>query len=149
MFNFLFLLPHVFTIGQDIAACLDGSLSEEDYTKLIEDFSNLVLAIPELAGFVAIIQSILKVALVAFPVIDAVLTTSDDPSKPKAMRLSAIKSKVEASGLTQDDIVVATRSMKLLSDVSWKLAEAEQVAPDSNNTADDFDTSSFFDEHHS
>lgn len=146
MFNFLFLLPHVFTIGQDIAACLDGNLSEDEYKKLVDDFGNLVLSVPELSGFVAIIQSILKVASVAFPVVDAVIGTDDDSSKPKAMRLSAIKAKVAASGITQDDVIVAGRSLRLLKDVSWKLAEAEQVDPDPGTKDDQFDTGNFFNE---
>ena len=143
MFNLLFLIPQISTIGSDIMACLDGNLTEDEYNKLVDDFGNLVLSIPELSGFVAIIQSLLKVARVAFPVIESIKSATTDPSKPQAShRMMAMKAQID-SALTEDDVMRATRSLMLMIDVSKKLAESEAVDAD-DDAKTDFDTGTFF-----
>jgi hypothetical protein len=143
MFNLLFLIPQVFTVGGDIMACLDGQMTEDDYNKLVDDFSNLVLSIPELSGFVAIIQSLLKVAKVAYPLIQTIQGHgTDKPQLSPAMM--AIKAKLE-SDLSEEDIARGGRSLKLMIDVSKKLAASEQVEPEKADDVD-FDASDYFKE---
>ena len=144
MFNILFLIPQVFTVGNDVMACLDGHMTQDDYNKLVDDFSNLVLSIPELSGFVAIIQSLLKVAKVAYPLIQTIQGhDSSDPAKAQlSPAMMAMKAKLDTD-LTEEDLARGGRSLMLMIDVSKKLAEAEQVQPEKQDDVN-FDASDYF-----
>lgn len=128
MFNFLFLLPQLLNVGQDVAKCLEGGMTEEEYTKLLDSMSNLIDKIPALAGFMAIIQSIIKVARVAFPLIQEIKNTklSTDAG---AIKMGAAKKEIDKV-LTKDDLLRAARSLQLLSDLSVQMADKQGVKQD-------------------
>lgn len=128
MFNLLFLLPQVMNVGQDIVKCLDGGMTEDEYKRLLNSLADLVEKIPALSGFMAIIQSVLKVARVAFPLIQEIKNI-----KPAAdagtLKMGAAKKEIDKV-LTKDDLLRASRSLQLLTDLSSRVATKHGVTQD-------------------
>jgi hypothetical protein len=146
MFNFLFLLPQLMGIGQDVARCLDGGMTEDEYKQLLDDLLALVEKVPALGGMMAIIQSVIKVARVAFPLVQElknVKTANVDPASPAVIKMGAAKKEIDKV-LTKDDLARADRSLKLLTDLSIKMASDKGIAQDPK-TKKVIDTAAIFD----
>lgn len=131
MFNFLFLLPQLLNVGKDVARCLEGGMTQQEYNDLLDSLSALVASIPALAGFMAIIQSVIKVARVSFPLIEEIknLKPAAVTGDASTIKMGAAKKEVDKL-LTKEDIARANRSLTLLSDLSVRMAAEKKVAQD-------------------
>lgn len=108
IFSYLFLLPQVLAVGQDLAACLDGDLTEEDTNKLIDDLFVLLKNIPALQGFMGIFETLVKVAKAVVPLIE---------NSPKAKMARA------KLGATDHDVKVANMAIKIYDGLTIKMAQ--------------------------
>ena len=131
MFNFLFLLPQLLSVGRDVAKCLEGGMTQEEYNNLLDSLSALVASIPALGGFMAIVQSVIKVARVSFPLIEEIknIKPAAVTGDAGAIKMGAAKKEVDKL-LTKDDLAKANRSLQLLTDLSVRMAAEKKIAQD-------------------
>lgn len=135
LFNLIFLIPQIFTVGQDIVDCLDGKVDQATWDRTVEDMYQLAIQIPELKGILAMNQSLFMLAKMVFPFVQQlngllhgpeatpqVATLFDDPL------MSEIKKFLEGTKeMTEQELNRAHNSVKLLFAVSEKIAEKEGV----------------------
>lgn len=160
LFNLIFLIPQIFTVGQDIVDCLDGTVDQATWDRTVNDMYELAVQIPELKGILAMNQSLFMLAKMVFPFVQQlngllhssaatpqVATLFDDPL------MSEIKKFLEGTKeMTDQELNRAHNSVKLLFAVSEKIAKAEGVekkdldaTPVIKYYSHEFDTGSFFD----
>lgn len=142
MFNLLFLLPSIFDLGKDIVRCLDGGMTEDEYNSLIDSLSRLIEKVPALAGFMVIIQSVLKVARVSYPMLAEI--KSAKPAEASVLKMGSAKKEIDKI-LSKDDMIKAGRSIRLLSDLSVKMAVQKGVKVDTKSKKT-LDAGKFFSE---
>lgn len=142
MFNLLFLLPSIFDLGKDIVRCLDGGMTEDEYNSLIDSLSRLIEKVPALAGFMVIIQSVLKVARIAYPMLAEI--KSAKPAEASVLKMGSAKKEIDKL-LSKDDMIKAGRSIRLLSDLSVKMADRKGVKVDAKSKKT-LDAGKFFSE---
>lgn len=144
MFNLIFLLPQLFTVGTDIVKCIDGGTTKEEWDKTVEDMFQLVMSIPALQGYVALMQPLLMFSKIAFPFVESISQQVDD-SNPEKPKMLAAKNQ-----FSKEDLTKMYYSVKLLADVSNKFAEAKGVEKmdltwEYKYYENIFDTGTFFD----
>jgi hypothetical protein len=135
MFNFLFLLPSLLDVGKDVAKCLDGGMTQQEYEDLLDSLGNLITKVPALAGFMAIFQSVLKIARVAYPMLQEIKNVKPSAiaaGEAGAIKMGAAKKEIDKI-LTKDDMLKAERSIRLLSDLSVKMASDKGVPVDAKS----------------
>lgn len=122
MFNLLFLLPQLFTVGTDIVKCIEGGTTQEEWDKTVEDMYQLAMSIPALQGYIALMQPLIAFSKIAFPLIGDVNKYVVDDNNSNKLKLMSVKNQ-----LTKEDLIKSYYSVKLLSDVASKVAEANGV----------------------
>lgn len=66
--SMLTLLPRLFATGQLLIRCFeDKKLDSDEVAKIIVEFRGLIATIPELKGFMAIFDVVIRVAAVVLP----------------------------------------------------------------------------------
>ena len=65
----LMLLPQIFKTGSLILKSLEGGLTKEELEKIIDEVRETVKSVPELAAFLGLFDSLVKVAVTVLPVI--------------------------------------------------------------------------------
>lgn len=142
MFNLIFLLPQMFTVGEDIIKCIDGGTTQEEWDKTVEDMFSLAMSIPALQGYIALMQPILAFAKIAFPMISDVEKYFNNTEKPKML--------AARDQITKQDLIRSYYSVKLMTDVSAKVAKANGVEEkdlgwEYKYYENEFNTATFFD----
>lgn len=113
LLNLISLIPKIFGFSQDIMACLDGDVTEEDWDKVVKDLGEIALAVPQVAGFVAIVETFMAVAKSAFPLIEYFL---ENPGNMPVAQFAALGP--DLGNITKDDLIRAKNSMRLMGAVS-------------------------------
>lgn len=157
MFNLLFLLPQIFTVGQDLIDCLDGDVDQKTWDKTVDDVYNLALSVPEIKGFLAMNQSLFMLAKMVFPFVKQLddlfhKAKVDGTPETDPLKLEAMKFAAATKEMSKEDLTRAFNTVKLLSQVSDKIAADEKVSKiefDKDSIVkyyeNKFDTETFFD----
>jgi hypothetical protein len=161
-FNLLMVLPQMFTVGADIAACLDGRCTKEEWEKTVDDIVDLAENIPEIKAFIIMNQGLFALAKLAFPLLDQLQESSPD-TRTKLMAslspevLHQIETFVKAKAELPDGQLKQTKySVKLMNDAFTKIAAKEpnkyktkvDFSDDQSHVKywdGEFDTGTFFD----
>lgn len=161
-FNLLMVLPQMFTVGADIAACLDGRCTKEEWEKTVDDIVDLAENIPEIKAFIIMNQGLFALAKLAFPLLDQLQEATPDVRKKLMASLSPeilhqIESFVQAKqALPEGQLKQTKYSVKLMNDAFDKIAAKEPGKykttvdlPDDQSHVkywtNEFDTATFFD----
>ena len=68
--DLLLVLPQLFTVGEDLVACLNGKATQEVWNKTVDDVFTLAKSIPEIQGVIVMNQGLFMFAKVLFPLLD-------------------------------------------------------------------------------
>lgn len=105
--------------------------------------STLVLSVPALQGYIAIVQSLIKIAKLSFPLFESLDTSNSDEVK----KLTAARDQI-----SKEDLIIAYNSLKLLAAISERVAQANGVEKEDTSNKPEyeyyenkFDTGTFFD----
>lgn len=142
MFNIVALLPHFMTIGEDVAACIEGDCTQEEWDKTVDSFYKMCVSVPEVQGVLGIIEIVSMVTKVAFPLVDGVINTKATVNTPK---LKMAKKNLKKS-VSKEDVAKAQRSMKFFNEVTAKVAAHNGLKNNSPETDVNW-TADFFEEY--
>lgn len=167
LFSLLFLIPQVFTVGKDIVDCLDGDVDQATWNRTVDNVYDLATKVPEIQGIIALNQGLFNLAKIMFPFMMQMLSqvkTEKPADLPMKMKVGVNDVKMQgmiddlakfiqaAKEISEDELVRAYNSVKLLSDVADKMVEEKKVPKkelDDDSIVkyyeSEFNTATFFD----
>lgn len=111
IFALLPLIPMLFKTAIDISKLFDGTATEEEWTEVINDVGNTVMQVPELKGFVVMIEGAVKVLELAIPM----LMAQNEAAKATQGLMSA------SLAVSEEELNKSRVALRLMSGVAEKV----------------------------
>ena len=114
MFDIFAILPKVFRTSQLILEVLKGGMTPEKLNVIVDELYGILTSIPQLQGFLAILQVLVKVVKVIIPAL---------PMNPQIAKL------LDDGGVTTEEIDAAAVVLEILEELEKKaLADADVIS---------------------